>query len=93
MLRIVKIKEVKPYEVVCEFNNGSTKKIDVLPIINNQKHLKGIDSLTDKNIFNTVAIGELGELYWKDIYIDQQNQKWNYDLSPEFVFYNGIIII
>jgi hypothetical protein len=45
MIRVTEIIEKSPYYLLCKFNNGSVKKLDVLPIIKNHTHLKGIESL------------------------------------------------
>ena len=42
MLRITEIIEKSPYYLICRFNNGIVKKLDVLPIIENHKHLNGV---------------------------------------------------
>jgi hypothetical protein len=44
------------------FNNGIVKKLDVLPIIENHKHLNGIQNLLDETLFFEVRIGEFGEI-------------------------------
>lgn len=92
MYKVTKITEIKFYTIVCELNNSILKKIDVIPILENQSHLNGISQLKDKSIFNSVAIGEMGELYWKDIITSKSNEKWNYDISPEYIYFNGITI-
>ena len=92
MLKVKKIIEIKDFAVVCEFDNGSKKKLDVLPLLKNHKHLNGIEKLQNNTIFNQVAIGDMGEIYWKNIITSKSNELWNYDISPEFIFYNGIAI-
>lgn len=34
----------------------------------------------------------MGEIFWKNIITTSNNEKWNYDISPEFIFHNGITI-
>ncbi|MEC4050236.1 hypothetical protein OX284_012405 [Flavobacterium sp. SUN046] len=67
MLKVAKIVTVKPFEVRCLFNNGIEKTIDVLPLIENDKHLKGIENLKNESVFNKVKIGQFGELYWEKL--------------------------
>jgi len=92
MFKVKKIIEVTPYSIVCELNNGILKKLDVLPLIENHSNFIGIDQLKNKSIFESVAIGEMGEIYWENIITFSNNEKWNYDISPEFIFHNGITI-
>lgn len=92
MFKVKKIITVTPYSIVCELNNGILKKLDVLPLIEKHSNFKGIDQLRNKTTFESVAIGEMGEIYWKNIITTSNNEKWNYDISPEFIFYNGTTI-
>lgn len=93
MFKVKKIIEVKPYSIVCELNNGILKRLDILPLIEKHSNFKGIDQLKDKTTFESVAIGEMGEIFWKNIITIEKNEKWNYDISPEFIFHNGITIL
>jgi hypothetical protein len=88
MLKVVKISEIAPYYIVCDLNNGIKKRLEILPLIEAQKRFEGIESLKDKEIFASASIGELGEIYWKNL-ITLKNKHWDYDISPEFIFQNG----
>jgi hypothetical protein len=92
MLKISHIKLPGDYTILCTFNNGITKAINVLPLLEKHKHLPGIEKLKEKNIFSKARIGIFGEIVWDKI-IQSVNAKeiefWDYDISPEFVFYNG----
>ena len=92
MFKVKIIIEVTPYSIVCELNNGILKKLDILPLIEKHANFKGIDQLKDKTTFESVAIGDMGEIFWKNIITTSNNEKWNYDISPEFIFHNGITI-
>ena len=91
MIRVKKILEINSYEVSCLFNNGLVKKINLLPIIEKQNHLNGIEKLKDEAYFKTVKIGIFGEIFWENT-IKSDNEFWNYDLSPEFIFHNGEVV-
>ena len=93
MLRITKITTQSPYLLLCEFNYQEIRKLDVLPIIQNHQHLKGVDRLLNEYTFQQVEIGQFGEIVWKDIVVTIQNGEeivWDYDISPEFAFQNSI---
>jgi hypothetical protein len=51
MLQVAKTVTVKPFEVRCLFNNGIEKTIEILPLIENHKHLKGIENLKKEKYF------------------------------------------
>lgn len=92
MIKVSKILHTEPYILTCVFNNGKVKKLDIEPIINNQKHLQGIEQLLDKNVFSTVRVGSLGQIVWDNIITIHHNGKntvWDYDISPEFAFQNS----
>ena len=92
MFKVRKIVKIKPYSIVCELTNGVLKKLEILPLIEKHSKFNGIDQLKDKATFESVAIGEMGEIFWKDIITTSNNEKWNYDISPEFIFHNGITL-
>ena len=93
MFKVKKIVEVKPYSIICELNNGVLKKLEILPLIEKHSNFNGIDQLKDKTTFESVAIGEMGEIFWENIITTSDNEKWNYDISPEFIFHNGITLL
>ena len=95
MLRITEIIENTSYSLVCKFNNGVVKKLDILPIIENQKHLEGVQTLLNESVFNTVRIGEFGEIVWDKIVKNSRAGEvkyWDYDISPEFAYENSVIV-
>jgi hypothetical protein len=94
MIRITNITVIPPYQLNCKFNSGVIKKLNVLPIIENQKHLTGVESLLNEEIFENVKIGEFGEIYWENIVTTEHDGQilcWNYDISPEFAYQNSIL--
>lgn len=94
MIRVVEIIEKTPYFLVCKFNNGVVKKLDILPLIENHKHIEGVQSILNESVFHTVGIGEFGEIVWNKIVKTTQNGKviyWDYDISPEFAYENSIL--
>ena len=96
MIRIDKIIEIAPYYVDCHFNTGELKRIEVLPMILNHQHLNGIDQLKDHSIFEKALIGEMGELKWEKIILspkDDSGKRWDYDISPEFAYEIGNILV
>lgn len=89
MLRVVEIQKNAPYKLVCRFNNGIEKQLDVLPIIENHKHILGVETLLNESVFNEVRIGRFGEILWPKIVKTNQNgqiELWDYDISPEYAY-------
>lgn len=92
MLRVVEIIDNNNFSLLCKFNTGEVKKLNVLPIIENHKHLNGIDRLYDNKEFAKVKIGEFGEIFWSGIvHSNQDGQEflWDYDISPEYAYFNS----
>ncbi|MFM2047677.1 MAG: hypothetical protein RI955_223 [Bacteroidota bacterium] len=63
---ITKIKEVKPYRIVCLFNTNETRTIDFMPMINEFKITSPnfLGKLSDINYFNSVELDSYGTLSW-----------------------------
>jgi hypothetical protein len=77
MIRIDKIIEIAPYYVDCLFNTGELKRIEVLPLLLNHQDLNGIDK-------------------WEKIILspkDNSGKRWDYDISPEFAYEIGNILV
>lgn len=96
MIRIDKIIEIAPYYVDCLFNTGELKRIEVKTLLLNHQHLNGIDQLKDHAIFKKGFIGEMGELKWEKIILsprDDSGKRWDYDISPEYAYEIGTVLV
>lgn len=89
MHKVVSIDSIQPFEIICSLNNGFKRKIEVEPLIQNHLHLTGISVLLDPSVFLKAEIGEMGEIRWRNIIHGSDGQLWDYDISPEFIFYHG----
>lgn len=92
MIKVVEIISAKNLQIVCKFNTNEIKTIAIKPLLDNQKHLNGIEKLYESNNFEKAQIGLIGEIFWKDIITTQHHalqQVWNYDISPEFAYQIG----
>ncbi len=92
MLKIIQIKILEALILVCEFNNGQKRIINVEALIEKHGDLDGIDQLRSFDNFRKVQIGNIGEVLWKRLIRSKgkgQKDLWDYDLSPEFVYHNG----
>ena len=93
MIRVTQISVLPNYNLECRFSSGEIKKLDVLPLIERHRHLIGVESLLNENIFKDAQIGQFGEIVWKKIVTTTNNDEvmcWDYDISPEFAYQNSI---
>ena len=67
MLKINEINIQDDFRILCIFNNGISKIIHVLPLLQNHKHLPGIEKLKEVNTFAKARIGLFGEIIWDNI--------------------------
>jgi Protein of unknown function (DUF2442) len=92
MIRITELKVTGPFTLLCKFNNGAIKKLDVLPVIQQHIHLNGVSTLLNEGSFKKVRIGGFGEIVWDKIVKTTQDGEevyWDYDISPEFAYENS----
>ena len=85
MLRVIDILKFEQGSLVCELNNGNKKRIQIQPLVHKHAHFKGIEQLNNNDFIRKAKIGELGEIYWEDAVSTSSNEKWNYDISPEYI--------
>ena len=63
-----------------------------MPMIENHRHLKGIEQLLDARVFASVRVGDVGQIVWDKIITIPYNGEdtvWDYDISPELAFQNS----
>lgn len=94
MIKAVEIINVNPYNVVCKFNNGEVRQINLEKIILESNSFVNKQKLLDPPFFKQAAIGNLGQLYWANAasFKDENGKNINceFDLSPEFIYHNSI---
>jgi hypothetical protein len=92
MIKTTKIIEIKPYKILCSFNNGELRQLDLESVLSTED--KYVQKILTPDVFSKVKIGEFGQIYWENIAeIKDLNGKsipCEYDLSPEFVYYNSV---
>jgi hypothetical protein len=89
MLRVVIILNKENHRLVCQFNNGEIRDLDILPIVSKHKHINGVENILKNDVFESVKIGEFGEILWLNIVKTNTNEGdiyWDYDISPEFAY-------
>ncbi len=93
MLKAVEIINSNPYKIVCKFNTGEIREINLENLILESNSLVNKEKLLDPAFFNKAAIGNFGELFWENAaYIRDLKGEMiscEFDLSPEFVYFNS----
>ncbi len=94
MIKVTKILENKPYKLLCTFNNGETKELDMEPIFAKEPSKETIDKLRQPKVFQTATIGSLGQIYWPNAanMLDENGKPTlcEYDISPEFAYHFSV---
>lgn len=85
MNKIVHIQLFDTYSILCTFENGHSKELDVLPVIENHLHISGVEKLRNLPVFKQAKIGDLGQILWEGIL----ENGMEYDISPEFAYHYG----
>lgn len=91
MKRVVEISVSKPFKLLCLFNNGENRVLDLEKVLDrNQKFTKAI---FNDNVFTNVKIDSFGGIFWEGIAeikdLDGTTKPCEYDISPEFVYHNS----
>ena len=84
MRKIVKIATKKPYRLICHFNNGEVRILNVETIVD--KKQKYAAKIFDEDVFGQVKVGAFAEIkdYNGDMII------CDYDISPELAYAKSI---
>ena len=91
MNKIVKISVQEPYKLLCFFNNGDQRILDLEEVLDSKK--KFASKIFDTTIFNKVKVGSFGEAYWDDV-AEMKDLNGNiipckYDICPDFAYLNS----
>ncbi len=91
MLKIQSIKILDSHKILCVFNTGEMRVLDITNALDSTNKL--VKKLSDQNVFKNAKLGQFGEIYWEEIgeirELDGSITSCVYDISPEFVFYNS----
>lgn len=90
MRKIIEISFRDPNKLICVFDNGEIKLLDLASTLKD-RYAKKI--LSNENIFKSAQVGEWGEIYWPDLAeitgLNGEKEACNYDISPEYVYANS----
>lgn len=74
MLKVTNVEYLGDYILLCSFNNGQQKKVDLTPLL----QYPAFEELKDKEQF--IQFGLDGTIFWAN----------GADIAPEYLFDNGI---
>ena len=94
MNRITKISIIKPYKLLCFFNNGEQRILDLKKVLDPKK--KFASKVFDLATFNKVKIDSFGGICWEGI-AEMKDLEGNtipceYDICPDFAYLNSVSI-
>ncbi len=67
MLKITETLKFEHYTVICRFNNGEIKALNLHSVLINQIHIKGVERLLNEELLHQAQIGAMGELVWPSV--------------------------
>ena len=88
MKKIVKISYQEPFKILCSFDNGEQRLLDLKNVLNARQ--KYTQQILNKNTFKQAKIGSFGEIYWNNI-AEMKDLNGNtipceYDICPDFAY-------
>jgi hypothetical protein len=92
MRKIVEIKVLQPYLIVCKFDNGETRMLNLEEVMDKNGPLS--KQVFEGEKFKEVQIGDSGELFWLGI-AEMKTKEGDtipceYDICPDFAYMNSI---
>ncbi len=93
MVKLSKIEFSENNEILCFFENGEQRLFNVQNSIKD-RYIGAI--ISDDKILKSAQIGQFGEIYWSNMGeikdLEGNVIRCEYDISPEFVYENSVII-
>lgn len=87
MRKIVEISFDDLNKLICVFDNGEVKLLDLASTL---KDRYGKKILSNEAVFKSAQVGEWGEIYWPDLAeitdLNGEKETCNYDISPEYAY-------
>jgi hypothetical protein len=91
MFKVTNISVLDAYQIKCSFNTGETKILDLSKSLDQNN--KFVKKLIEMDTYKSAKIGFFGEIYWENIGVmkdyDGSIISCEYDISPEFAYYNS----
>jgi hypothetical protein len=74
ILKVTDVEYLGDYSLLCKFNNGVRKRVDLTPLLK----FPAFKELEDKKLF--IQFGLQGTVFWSN----------GADIAPEYLFDNGV---
>jgi hypothetical protein len=91
MFKVINISVLDSFQIQCSFNTGETKILDLTKTLDQNN--KFVKKLIENDRYKSAKIGLFGEIYWENIGeikdYDGSIISCEYDISPEFAYYNS----
>lgn len=88
-MRISEIQIQEKYKIICHFDSGEVKLLDLEKSIND----KYSAIILTPEVFTKAQVGEFGEIYWKDMAeiktLNGKTESCAYDISPEYAYHQS----
>ncbi len=92
MKKIIDISFKEPYKILCYFNDGEKRMLDLKQILDPQQKYE--KKVFNESIFYRAKVGDFGEIYWDNLAeikdFDGNYIPCEYDISPELIYSNSI---
>lgn len=86
MRKITTISFLDHYKILCTFDNGEAKVLDLKEILKD----KYAEKILTPETFTKAQIGSLGEIYWENMAeiknLKGEIEPCNYDISPDLAY-------
>ena len=90
LTRIRHIKQLEPYKIVCEWNNGETRSIDFKVFLKENSFLKS--KLLSKEYFDKVKYNpESQTIYWDNFFENDDPELRVLDFCPDVLYEASVI--
>ena len=94
MLKVVEIDYLDDSKLLCKFNNGERRVLDLKKTLNKKDIYAKI--ILGSDIVQQAKIGSFGEIFWENAAeiqdLDGSMITCDYDISPEFAYHNSDLI-
>jgi hypothetical protein len=94
MRKIKHIKIISNFIIRCEFDNGEIRDLDLTTFMD--KNERYASKVFDENVFKSVQVGELGQLYWAGIAemksLEGDVIPIEYDICPDFAYMKSVAL-
>ena len=94
MKRIIQIEIQEPFKILCLFENGEQRMINLEKLLDKQN--KYASKILNEHTFRQAKVGSFGEIYWDEIAeirdLEGRSSPCPFDISAEYVYWNSSLV-